>query len=90
MQHWTRIILPPRQSEALPRSAYFGLLRLVGQNHGIAAFRTIAPDNELYFSPAAEDFARQLGAVPCGTPAKVDVSLYCGDAEAWELCFPQP
>jgi hypothetical protein len=44
---------------------------------------------EAYFSPAAAAIAREMGASPCGRPAKGGLSLHVGAADAWTTLFPR-
>lgn len=43
----------------------------------------------VYFSPAAGEVARTLGAGPCGKPAPVGLRLFAGDERAWSALFPE-
>ena len=42
-----------------------------------------------YFSPAASNAARLLGAEPCRKPSRVELGLLFGDKNSWSELFPE-
>ncbi|RJQ74597.1 MAG: hypothetical protein C4519_16465 [Desulfobacteraceae bacterium] len=42
-----------------------------------------------YFSPAAADVAREIGASPCQKPFPDGLSLAAGAEECWSVLFPE-
>lgn len=93
MSQWSRIILPARETEAMDTATKLAWVRAraaAGNDPAFAAFRTMPPDNELYFSPAAEEFALGLGARSCAPPMRANVGLCNSDHRAWDLCFSNP
>jgi hypothetical protein len=88
METWHRLILHPKQDKALDTATQFRCFAEAGKNPLFAVFRTHAPDNELYFTPAASAIALELGAKPSAPPRKENVSVCAGVQEAMNLCFP--
>lgn len=43
---------------------------------------------KIYFSPAAIDVAKAVGAIACGQPASEGLSLLAGSNESWSVFFP--
>lgn len=43
---------------------------------------------QLYFSPAAAEFAEAIGAAPCDRPSTVGLRLLIGDQPCWPRLFP--
>ena len=41
----------------------------------------------VYFSPAADDIAKVLGASPCEQPGKYGLGLLVGSPAAWSILF---
>ena len=44
---------------------------------------------KVYFSPSSAGIAKEVGAAPCGKPAKEGLSLLAGPRAAWSELFPQ-
>lgn len=44
-------------------------------------------DVTAYFSPAAANTARELGARPCNPPARDQLELLAGDEDSWRALF---
>jgi len=42
----------------------------------------------VYFSPAAADVAKAVGAIACKKPASNGLSLLAGPDESWSVLFP--
>ena len=42
-----------------------------------------------YFSPAAAEVARAVGAEPCEMPVRSGLGLLAGDERAWEALFAE-
>jgi len=42
-----------------------------------------------YFSPVAEDAAKEVDARPCERPARDGLSLLAGDENCWSALFPE-
>jgi hypothetical protein len=40
-----------------------------------------------FFSPAAADVARQVGATPCARPPRDHLTLLVGDSKSWDALF---
>lgn len=43
----------------------------------------------VYFSPAAGELARKLGATPSEKPDPAGLALFAGDEGAWSALFPE-
>lgn len=43
---------------------------------------------KIYFSPAAADLARAVGAIACRKPVSEGLSLLVGSNESWSVFFP--
>ena len=68
---------------------------LSGSPPDMAVFTRLETEGRLhceliaYFSPAAAEVARKLGAGPCIKPAPAGLKLLAGDERAWSALFPQ-
>ncbi len=41
---------------------------------------------KVYFTPAASEVAKAVGAVACARPSRYDLGLLAGSEGAWEIC----
>jgi len=66
-----------------------------GKPANMAVFTRYESENRLhceviaYFSPAAKAIAREFDAQPCEKPARAELGLLAGDAQAWSIFFPE-
>jgi len=66
----------------------------VGCSHEIAVFMHHESEGRLhcevkiYFSPAAVDVAKAVGAIACKKPGSESLSLLAGSNESWPVLFP--
>jgi len=92
MQSWHSIDLgDPRFEHQVVRRlkmAWFSAHAAAGSNWGFAIFKSLPPENSLYFPPSTLSLALEFGAKPCLEPAKAMLTLYQGDVRSWDVIFP--
>jgi hypothetical protein len=77
-------------------SAVLAAQRDKPEKSGLAVFTRHDSEGRLqcavtaYFSPAAAALANRFHAVPCRSPARGELTLLCGDPEAWMLLRDTP
>lgn len=92
MPTWYRVILP-NGAEPMPDKLKFLWTRARAASGGdpeFAAFLTLPPDNILYFSPIAVEFAiaNYPKARPAAAPRRSDVQTCNSDMRSLDACFP--
>ncbi|MDB5778570.1 MAG: hypothetical protein JWP93_935 [Polaromonas sp.] len=76
------------------RDAFEPLFGQAGRPADMAVFTRYESEGRLqcevvaYFSPAAADVARALGAQACERPRRDNLDLLAGDAGCWPVLFP--
>lgn len=93
MNNWCRVELR-RGEEGMPgdlKSNWAMFRGALGNDWAVAAFLTRPPENVLYFSPLAAEFARAHypQATACPPPRESAVDPYNSDQRARGACFPQ-
>jgi hypothetical protein len=75
-------------------AAFSPLYAAAGHPASMAVFTRFDSEGHLqcevtaYFSPAAGELAKRLGAQPCARPSRGGLGLIAGDERAWEALFP--
>ena len=73
--------------------AFLPLYEAAGKPAEMAVFTRYDSEGRLqcevtaFFSPAAAEIARRLGAVPCSRPPRDHLTLLAGDARSWDVLF---
>ena len=66
-----------------------------GSPHEMAVFTRPESEGRLhceviaYFSPAAQNVAKEFGAQPCAKPLRSGLGLLAGDERCWSALFPE-
>lgn len=74
-------------------AAFLPLYEAAGKPPDMAVFTRFDSEGRLqcevtaFFSPAAAEVARAVGAAPCAPPARDHLTLLVGDAKSWEVLF---
>ncbi len=73
--------------------AFVPLYEAAGRPADMAVFTRYESEGRLqcevtaFFSPAAAEVARRMGAVPCARPPRDHLTLLVGDAGSWDVLF---
>ena len=82
---------PTAEIEAI----FLPLFESAGKPVDMAVFTRFESEGHLhcevtaYFSPAAVEAAKAIGAEPCAKPARAELGLLVGDKQAWSVLFPE-
>jgi hypothetical protein len=74
---------------------FLPLFEYVGRPLDMAVFTRYESEGRLhcevtaYFSPAAVEVAKVIGAEPCAKPARAELGLLTGDKQVWSVLFPE-
>jgi len=75
-------------------AAFLPLFSAAGNPADMAVFTRYESEGRLqcevtaYFSPAAAEVARMVGAQPCMRPVREGLGLLAGDQRSWQVLFP--
>lgn len=91
---WGDAMLADDEVEQI-KAAFLHAYAASGSSEEMAIFIRHESDGRLhcevkvYFSPAAEPVAREIGGAPCSRPSPASLGLLAGSEASWGILFPE-